>query len=80
MSSNQPIISVVIKDKHSVNLYDAAKNGVFLKNIFITNGEIVSAPIVAGDTCTITCLEKGRTCIRTYSLPRFTFKNIFYPN
>lgn len=78
MASNQQIISVVLKDKHSVNLYDITRNGNFLRNVFITSGEITGAPTIAGDICSITCLEKGKTCVRTYTMPKFTFKNIFY--
>ena len=78
MANDQQLISVVIKDKHSVNLYDLGRNGNFLKNVFITSGEIIGSPVVTGDICSISCLEQGRTCIRTYNMPKFTFKNIFY--
>lgn len=72
------IISVVMKDKHSVNLYDVGKNNRLIRNVFITSGEIIGAPVVSGNICTITCLERGTTCIRTYDMPSFRFKNIFF--
>lgn len=72
------IISVVVKDRHSVNLYDVERNNSLIRNVFITNGEIIGAPAVTGNICTITAIEKGKTCIRTYNMPSFTFKNIFY--
>ena len=72
------IVSVTIKDKHSVNLYDVSRNNNFMRNVFITQGEIIGAPVVAGNICTITCLEQGKTCIRTYEMPNFRFKNIFF--
>lgn len=79
-TKQQQVISVVLKDKHSVNLYDVLRNNAYMKNVFITSGEIIGAPVVTGDVCTITCLEKGRTCVRTYNMPKFTFRSIFYPN
>lgn len=71
------IVSVIMKDKHSVNLYDVTNNNRFIRNVFITSGEIIGAPVVAGNICTISCLERGSTCIRTYEMPSFRFKNIY---
>lgn len=76
MANNLQIVSVITKDNHSVNLYDVSKNGNFMRNVFITNGDIIGQPVVSGNICTITCMEKGRTVIRTYEMPSFKFKNI----
>lgn len=76
--ANAQIVSVVIKDKHSINLYDITNNGNFIRNVFITSGEIIGSPVVSGETCSITCIEGGRTCIRTYEMPSFRFTNLFW--
>ena len=77
MASTDPV-KVIAKDPHSVNLYNAV-TGNFLRNVFITNGEIVGQPVSSGDICTITCMEGGRTVVVVYELPQFRLKNRFLP-
>lgn len=77
MAQNDPV-TVIAKDKHSVNLYNAA-TGNFLRNVYITSGEIIGQPVSSGNLCTITCMEGGRTLIVVYELPQFRLKNRFNP-
>lgn len=75
--SDEPI-KVIAKDPHSVNLYNAV-TGNFIRNVFITDGEIIGQPVASGDVCTITCMEGGRTLLVIYELPNFRLKNRFFP-
>lgn len=77
MAQKEPL-SVVMKDKHSVNLYNAI-GGRYIRNVFVTTGEIIGQPVISGDYCTVTCIEGGRTVVITYTLPQFKFRNKFYP-
>ena len=77
MSTTDPI-KVITRDPHSVNLYNAA-TGNFLRNVFITNGEIIGQPVSSGNVCTNTCMEGGRTVVVVYEIPQFRLKNRFLP-
>ena len=77
MASDDPV-TVVAKDRHSVNIYSAT-TGNFIRNVYITSGEIIGQPICSQELCTITCMEGGRTLIIIYELPRFRMKNRFNP-
>lgn len=74
----QEQLTVVSKDPHSVNIY-AAATGNLKRTVYVTSGEIVGQPVNNGDTCTITCIEGGRTMIAIYQMPNFTLKNKFFP-
>lgn len=71
-------VTVIAKDKHSVNLYNAA-TGNFIRNVYVTSGEIVGQPVSSAKLCTITCMEGGRTVVIVYELPNFRLKNKFKP-
>ena len=77
MANTDPI-NVIAKDKHSVNLYNAV-TGNFMRNVYITSGEILGQPVNTGKLCTITCIEGGRTLVVVYELPQFRLKNKFNP-
>lgn len=76
--ANVDHINVIAKDKHSVNLYNGA-TGNFLRNVYITSGEIIGQPVNTGKLCTITCLEGGRALVVVYELPQFRLKNKYNP-
>lgn len=73
-----PTIAVVPTSATEVTLYDMGKNGNFLRTVQVTDGQIIGSSTFAGDTCSIVCQEKGRTCIVQYSMPRFQWKNKIY--
>lgn len=77
MALDEPV-TVIAKDKHSVNVYSAV-TGNFVRNVYITSGEIIGQPVSSGALCTITCMEGGRTVIVVYELPKFRLKNRFTP-
>ena len=70
MSDN---ISVVPVSATHVTLYDMSRNGNMLRSVQVTTGQIIGAPIIAGDTCTVICKEQGRTWRKVYKMPQFRF-------
>ena len=66
-------ISVVPTSATHVTLYDMSRNGSFMRLVQVTTGQIMGAPIIAGDTCTIICKEQGRTWRKVYKMPQFRF-------
>ena len=66
-------IAVVPTSTTHVTLYDMSRNGCFMRSVQVTTGQIMGAPIIAGDTCTIICKERGQTWRNVYKMPQFYF-------
>lgn len=64
MSKN---ITVVVKDPHSIGLYDV-DTGAYLGIIYVTSGSIIGTPIVTHPNVTIVTQENGSMYMTTYDL------------
>lgn len=69
-----PNITAVVKDKHSVALYNVA-DGSFRGTLFVTSGEIIGQPLQSAETLTVTYTEGGSNYMSTYKLPGLQFKS-----
>lgn len=65
-------ITVVVKDPHSISLFDA-ESGQYLGVIYVTSGSIVGSPIISQKIVTVTSQENGMMYMTTYDLTTRSF-------
>lgn len=65
-------ITVVVKDPHSISLFDA-ESGQYLGVIYVTSGSIVGSPIISQKIVTVTSQENGRMYMSTFDLTTRSF-------
>ncbi len=74
MNTPNKIFTVVQQSQNHFNIIDA-QTGTFVNRI-VTQGDILSGPIVVGDRCTFVIqMDKGQTIGMIYSLPQGTLLN-----
>ena len=71
---NKKIFTVQLGSGNTINVFNAETGQ--LHRIISTGGNVISSPIVVGDTVTVTVLEGGVNVMKIFTLPNGGLKSV----